>query len=423
MTIPLRALVVEDDRQVRRILSHILESQFGLEVEGATSGSDGLLALARQQPALLLLDLTFPDFGGVEVLAEVRRSPTLNRLPVVVVSANRKRELISRVAALGISDFILKPFEVDGLIRRLRPIVQTLLPTRDRPVTTRLGQGESTFLVIDGDANMQSHLASMLSSRGRVLVASSGEEALRLYLKEHPTHVLLGQGISLFTPQVLASMLRSRGAAIWSRMYLLDDIGSQHVPDGFEACLPRTYLPEVFLGAARDHLASTPSKWLQALFQAEWGRQALISATSQTIGVMAQTAIKTLPNVPALPVASCWSTVELRHPASEVTLTVGLVGGREVATSVARLVLADSAVTDGDTDEVWIELVQTIAGRVRHALSEQMGLLELGLPLLRSGPEQPNPTKWDLSVAFELGPAEVIVVGLLAAAAPPQAAV
>jgi diguanylate cyclase (GGDEF)-like protein len=112
-------LVVEDDPDMRAVLEDALSS-FGFSVRTAATGSAGLAALRQGVPDLVLLDHGLPEMSGIEVCRQIRRDPALSAVPVVMLTA---RSLTAdQVAGLdaGADDYVTKPFELDGLVARLR---------------------------------------------------------------------------------------------------------------------------------------------------------------------------------------------------------------------------------------------------------------------------------------------------------------
>jgi signal transduction histidine kinase/DNA-binding response OmpR family regulator len=81
-----RALVIEDDDSTRRWMSRLLEGE-GYEVAEAANGKIGLERLAPDRPDLILLDLMMPEMDGFEFLAQLRRDPANDAVPVIIVTA------------------------------------------------------------------------------------------------------------------------------------------------------------------------------------------------------------------------------------------------------------------------------------------------------------------------------------------------
>ena len=115
-SIPVKVLIVEDDKQIRRFLRLTLETECIVVIE-AESGHEGLTQARQENPDLIILDLGLPDIDGVEVITRLRTSTSV---PIVVLSA-RSAE-IEKVAALdsGADDYLTKPFGNLELKARLR---------------------------------------------------------------------------------------------------------------------------------------------------------------------------------------------------------------------------------------------------------------------------------------------------------------
>ncbi len=117
---PTRILVVEDDPNVRGLLRTLFDAE-GYQVAVAADGLAGLFEASAQPPALILLDVMMPDFGGVRVLEELRDNPALAAVPVIVVTG--KVELLPTVAELiGEANVFAKPFRVRELLARVSEV-------------------------------------------------------------------------------------------------------------------------------------------------------------------------------------------------------------------------------------------------------------------------------------------------------------
>jgi DNA-binding response OmpR family regulator len=110
---------IEDDLELVEILKIILKSR-GYELTGARGGSEGLEALRRVKPDLVLLDLMMPDMDGWEVHRQMKADADLCHIPVIIVTADSQP--ITRVRGLEIAkvaDFIVKPFNVQTLVESI----------------------------------------------------------------------------------------------------------------------------------------------------------------------------------------------------------------------------------------------------------------------------------------------------------------
>jgi CheY-like chemotaxis protein len=135
------ALVVEDDAAMREMLRRFLEKSDWVVAE-ASNGREALQFVARQQPALILLDLMMPEVDGFEVLTELNRHPEWRSIPVVVVTAKDLTEedrlfLNGSLLLSGRSSGILQKGRLsrEDLLRQVRDLVPAAPPpTREAAV-------------------------------------------------------------------------------------------------------------------------------------------------------------------------------------------------------------------------------------------------------------------------------------------------
>ncbi|MBA2759196.1 MAG: response regulator transcription factor [Chloroflexia bacterium] len=124
---PLRVLVVDDDRQIRRALSTALRGQ-GYEVEVAVDGADALTRMATWNPDVVVLDLVMPNVDGFEVVRDAR---AWTSVPIIVLSARGQFQDKVTALDLGADDYITKPFGIEELEARLRAIMRRAHPDDD----------------------------------------------------------------------------------------------------------------------------------------------------------------------------------------------------------------------------------------------------------------------------------------------------
>ena len=109
-----RVLVIEDDSDIRRLITESLESA-GLDVISAVDGGQALRTALARKPAAVVLDIGLPDFDGTQFIARWReRRPDANDVPILVVSARPDRREIASL--LGAAYVCGKPFLVDELV-------------------------------------------------------------------------------------------------------------------------------------------------------------------------------------------------------------------------------------------------------------------------------------------------------------------
>jgi len=169
-----RLLVVEDDPQVRAMLTRALRYE-GFEVAAACDGAEAMAALRASRPDLMLLDLLLPDADGVELSRRLRARG--DQLPILMLTA---RDTISdRVAGFeaGADDYLVKPFSTAELVARVRALLRR---ARDRPPPTARRMG-------DLELNASTH---EVRRGGRALSLTRREFELLLVFLDNPGTVL-----------------------------------------------------------------------------------------------------------------------------------------------------------------------------------------------------------------------------------------
>jgi two-component system KDP operon response regulator KdpE len=173
MTESATALVIDDEKQIRKLLRIVLEEEHYHVLESET-GKQGILDAAVRKPNVILLDLGLPDMDGVAVLTRVRE---WSQVPVLILSVRDGPE--DKIAALdaGADDYVTKPFETGELLARLRAI-QRRAPGVPTEPFFRAGSLEIDFN------------ARLVNVTGREVKLTATEYALLKILAQHAGKVV-----------------------------------------------------------------------------------------------------------------------------------------------------------------------------------------------------------------------------------------
>ena len=116
-----RALVVDDSRAVRSILSKAL-TDLGFEVVQASSGKEALETLEREgaQFRVALVDWNMPELTGLELVQRVRAMPAFNRMRMMMVTTETEIEQMTRALEAGVDEYVMKPFTRETVEDKLR---------------------------------------------------------------------------------------------------------------------------------------------------------------------------------------------------------------------------------------------------------------------------------------------------------------
>jgi two-component system, chemotaxis family, chemotaxis protein CheY len=114
-----RALVIDDSRAMRRIVSSILEG-IGFEVRDAGNGREGLDVLDEGWvPDLATVDWNMPVMDGLQFVAAVRSNPALRSMTLMMVTSESEHTQIVRALAAGAHEYVIKPFTADAIRDKL----------------------------------------------------------------------------------------------------------------------------------------------------------------------------------------------------------------------------------------------------------------------------------------------------------------
>ena len=118
-----RVLVVDDSATMRRMIIASLSGLDDLDFEQAVSGLEAIERISLAPMDLVVLDLNMPDVHGLEVLQFIRKQPSLEKLPVIVLTTRGDEDSRAAAQRHGASLYLTKPFEPSTLA----PEVERLL--------------------------------------------------------------------------------------------------------------------------------------------------------------------------------------------------------------------------------------------------------------------------------------------------------
>ena len=119
---PHTLLVIEDEQDIQRFLSRVLELE-GYRVLNALDGNSGLAILSRNNIDMVLLDVRLPGLDGWSVLKKIKESPRHSRIPVVVITAIAGSKERQRSLRMGAARHLVKPLST----RRLKKTIAAVL--------------------------------------------------------------------------------------------------------------------------------------------------------------------------------------------------------------------------------------------------------------------------------------------------------
>lgn len=120
----MKILVVDDFSTMRRIIKNLLKELGFSNIDEADDGVTALPMLQQGQYDFLVTDWNMPGMTGIDLLKAVRTDPALAQLPVLMVTAEAKREQIIMAAQAGVNGYIVKPFNGPTLKEKIEKIFE-----------------------------------------------------------------------------------------------------------------------------------------------------------------------------------------------------------------------------------------------------------------------------------------------------------
>lgn len=122
----MKFLIVDDFSTMRRIVRNLLKELGFSNVDEAEDGHVALLKLKAEHFDFVVTDWNMPNMDGLQLLTAIRADPNLRHLPVLMVTAEAKRENIVLAAQAGASGYVVKPFTSTTLDEKLSKIFEKM---------------------------------------------------------------------------------------------------------------------------------------------------------------------------------------------------------------------------------------------------------------------------------------------------------
>ncbi|OGR64968.1 MAG: hypothetical protein A2X34_05920 [Elusimicrobia bacterium GWC2_51_8] len=176
-------LAIDDDPEVLMLLRDSLQGT-GYKFAGALNAEEGIAMARELKPFAITLDIMMPHKDGWSALQIMKNDPELRTIPVIILSIMDNKTL---GYALGVTDYILKPFERGELLKKLRALDRC---AQEGDVLKRT---PCTALVVDDEKIIADHLKEALSSEGYVVDSvNNGSDALTRINASPPDILFLG---------------------------------------------------------------------------------------------------------------------------------------------------------------------------------------------------------------------------------------
>ncbi|HZK85128.1 MAG TPA: sporulation transcription factor Spo0A [Desulfosporosinus sp.] len=160
-----KIIVVDDNRNLCNLLKTYIEDQEDLSIVGvAHNGLEAMEVVQSQEPDLIILDLVMPSLDGLGVLERINARTTMKRPKVIMLTAFGQESLTHQAMTLGVDYFILKPFDLDILGKRIRSLTQNLQSAA--PATQYSSAASPVVTTVRSDRNLYSEVTDVMHQIG-----------------------------------------------------------------------------------------------------------------------------------------------------------------------------------------------------------------------------------------------------------------
>jgi len=157
-----KILCIEDERETAALIAEELADR-GFEVTLAYGGQEGLMAIMRATPDLILCDISMPTMTGFEVLERLNElAPRLGRIPFVFLTALADRDTELRGRRLGADDYVTKPIDFDRLVFIINARLAGVARTKLLPSLVKLNAREVEVLTLVARGKTSNEIAQTL---------------------------------------------------------------------------------------------------------------------------------------------------------------------------------------------------------------------------------------------------------------------
>ncbi|MFN7980630.1 MAG: response regulator [Vicinamibacterales bacterium] len=371
----MNVLICDNDAPTRFVLKRILTQNLGWTAVETGDGVEALDILSSKRFDLLLLDLEMPQCDGFEVLEVLRASPKLQDLPVVIVSQERRREIIVRLTEYNVAGYLLKPLRAEHVAARLSGL--NLKATAHYGVRGEIAElcltPDNPAMLIDGNLDFRHFFITEAERYGPVRGAESAAAGLAQFRQSPVELVFVGTKLGVMGAEMLVRKLRDasgdRRVRIISvvegangQVHTFTRRAEDRVQAGWDDQMTRTFVPSVFATEIQRFVRRTGAVAAFTKLLPEF-RLASASAVEQVFGMMLGAEVETLYEPVDITVA-LQSTITM-DLADQFKVSV-IVQLSEAAVDEVNMVLIGEDASAGDRAATASELVNLTAGRL-HA--------------------------------------------------------
>ena len=122
MSLNRKILLVDDEEGFLSVIKEALEIR-GFDIVTAKSAIEAGLELSSKKPDLILMDIKMPGIDGLQACAAIKKNPDTANIPIMIVSAISEEAQIKKAHKMGVSDYFIKPVDIEKLVKRIKEVL------------------------------------------------------------------------------------------------------------------------------------------------------------------------------------------------------------------------------------------------------------------------------------------------------------
>ena len=382
----MKVLICDHDATSRFVIRRLLTQHLPCTCYESGDGVEALQLIDEHDIALVILDVDMPEVDGVEVLEAIRSSEAVKSTPVIVISRERREEIVGRLLRLGVSGYLLKPIRTEKLLMALDGLRERLARRRPRRLGASNGLSvgpDSPALLVDGNLDYRHFFVTQTQKFGPVIGVPSGAAALSKFRQSPTPVVFVGADIGVLSAEMLIPKLRGMSEAPVRVVGIVDTAAPEGAVTAlFDDILVRTYVPEKFKTEFKRFVKMPAALSGVIELGGDLG-QHLSSAARQVFGMMLDTELES---------RTSGSSGEMAGALVDMTVQQRYVVTMKVFTSVDDLKAIASRMlqmpveelTDEDYLSTATELANLLTGRLKASFEERGVAMDCSLPRLET---------------------------------------
>src|SRR5688572_9396626 len=174
-----KILIVDDDDSIRSLLQQEL-GDAGYSIEEARNGKEALVAVRKQRPDLIILDIMMPEMNGFDVAAVLKNDPQTMDIPIIVLSIVQDK---TRGFRIGVDRYLTKPIDTGLLFSEIGSLLEQ-------------GKSKKKVMVVDQDSATVNTLTEVLKTKGYSVMEANENELLEKAIANQPDIIIINSVLS-----------------------------------------------------------------------------------------------------------------------------------------------------------------------------------------------------------------------------------